>query len=121
MKRSRIQRAIRIPVIVLCLVAAAPTFAESITKAIKDGKVVFDLRYRYEHVDQDGFDRNAIAQTIRLRLGYKTGSYHNFFAFADLEVNEAIGSESYDSTANGKTQFPVITDPQDAELTLIGQ
>jgi hypothetical protein len=116
MKRSRIQRAILIPAIVLCLVAASPTFAESITKAIKDGKAVFDIQYRYEHVDQDGFDRNAIAQTIRLRLGYKTASFHNFFAFAGLEANEALSSESYNSTANGKTQFPVIADPQDAEL-----
>jgi hypothetical protein len=91
--------------------------AESIKEALLGGKVTLDLRGRYETVHQpDLFDEKATAWTIRLRLGYKTGTWYGLYAYADLESNTSFRSESYNSTANGKIEYPVIADPQDTEL-----
>ena len=89
---------------------------ESLSKALKDGKVDIDLRYRYEHVEQAGFDRDANASTLRLRLGFGTGLYHGFSAYLDFEVLRTIGADNYNSTANGKVEFPVVPDPEDEEV-----
>jgi hypothetical protein len=102
--------------------------SESLTGALKNGEVSYDLRLRYEGVDQDGtylVDEeeqdllHAKAATVRLRLGYKTGVYHGLFAFAELEGTEAIGGDEYNSTSNGRIEYPVVADPQDAEFNRI--
>jgi hypothetical protein len=91
--------------------------ARSIKEALLRGKPTLDLRYRYETVDQpDLFDEKATASTMRLRLGYKTDTWNGLYAYADLESNTSFRSESYDSTANDKIEYPVIADPQDTEL-----
>ena len=89
---------------------------ETIKNALTKGKISLDMRYRFEGVDQDGFAEDAEAYTLRTRLGYKTGTYHGFFAFAELEDVRATGGEKYNSTSNGKTQFPVVADPEDTEV-----
>jgi hypothetical protein len=75
-----------------------------------------DLRYRYEKVDQQGFERDARASTLRLRLGYTTGTYYGFFVGTDLEYITTIGADTYNQFENGLTQYPVIADPEDTEL-----
>lgn len=89
---------------------------DSVLTACKEGTINADVRYRYEDVDEEGFDEDAEASTVRLRLGYETGSYRGFSAYADLEAVATVGSEKYDSTANGKGQFPAVFDPEDEEL-----
>jgi hypothetical protein len=96
--------------------ALAGDEGDSITKALTDGKVNFDLRWRYEGVDQDGVPENAKASTARLRLGYTTGAYRGLSAFAEFEGTWHVGSDSYDSTANGQGEYPVVADPEDSEL-----
>ncbi len=90
--------------------------ADSLGDALTGGKVLFNLRYRYEFVDQAGFSRDARASTARLRLGYETGLYHGLSALAELENVTAVGAEKYDSTANGLTSYPIVLDPEDSEL-----
>ena len=92
------------------------TAASSIKDAIKEGKVEVDLRYRFELVREDGFSEDAVASTLRLRLGYRTGAYHGVFTLVDFEALEIIGGEQYNSTANGLTDFPVVADPEDEEI-----
>lgn len=99
---------------ILCL---APSFAaDSIEEALEEGQVDFDLRYRFEHVDDDAQARNANASTLRLRLGYRTGNHRGFFMRAGFQHTEAVGSERYNSLVNGMTQLPVVADPQTTEL-----
>ena len=94
-----------------------PALAEApITEALKNGDVQLDLRYRYEFVDSGIFSEDAKASTLRMRLGYKTGSYHDFFALTDLEFIQVIGAERYNSTDNGLIQFPIVADPEGTEL-----
>jgi len=97
------------------LVPAAPA-AESFAGAVTGGKVSLNLRYRYEWVDQQGFADKAEASTLRTHLGYATGDYNGFNAFVQFEDVRAVGSERYNSTVNGRTQYPGVTDPEDTEV-----
>ena len=63
--------------------AAQNTLADSLTQ----GKVNIDLRYRYEWVEQDNLADNANANTLRLRFGYTTALYYNFFGVAEFQGN----------------------------------
>ena len=81
-----------------------------------DAKPVLDVRYRYEHVDQDGFSRNADANTVRTRVGFESGRFHGIGLGFDYEWVEAIGKERFNSTTNGNTQYPVVADPDDEQV-----
>ncbi len=75
---------------------------------------LLDARLRYENVDQTGFAKDADATTARLRAGLQ-------FTNGDVSIlGEAEGtlalSERYNSTTNGKTAYPVVADPENAEL-----
>jgi hypothetical protein len=80
------------------------------------GKPVLDLRYRFELVDQDNLSKDAKAHTLRTRAGFETGRFHGLGFGADFEWIEAVGSENFNSTVNGMTQYPVVADPDDLAL-----
>jgi hypothetical protein len=82
------------------------------------GKASFDLRWRYEYVDQNTAKTPgpAEASTARLRVGYLTPDFMGLKAFAEYEGNQDIGVNDYNSGRNGKTQYPVIADPQVNEV-----
>jgi hypothetical protein len=103
-------------VVVLALTVVPSTRAESITEAIKNGDVILNLRYRFEFVDEENFSEDAEASTLRLRLGYRTGDWYDIFALGEFAGTVAIGPDDYNSTSNGKTQFPVVPDPEDEEF-----
>lgn len=90
--------------------------ADSLEEALKGGKVLFDLRYRYEFVDDADFMKDAQSSTVRTRLGYETGRFHGLSALAELEDIHTIGADEYNSTSNGLTMFPLVADPVGAEL-----
>ena len=79
------------------------------------GKINFNLRYRFEYVDQDGL-KTTDGDTIRLRLGYLTPEFAGFQAFAEFEGNTAVFSDDFNDKTNGKTEYAVIADPSEAEL-----
>ncbi|MFZ5617640.1 MAG: hypothetical protein ACOZAA_10015 [Pseudomonadota bacterium] len=87
-----------------------------IVAAIKAGKPIIDVRYRLEWKEQDGFSSDAYANTIRTRLGYETGEFHNFKMLVEFENVASIGDDHFNSTTNGRTQFPVIADPDATEV-----
>ncbi len=96
--------------------SAVPVLAASLSEALTTGKVSLDVRYRYEGVDQAGLPKNANASTLRSRLGYKTGVFMGVSGFLEFEDVTVIGNEQYNSSANGKSQYPVVADPEDTEL-----
>jgi len=81
-----------------------------------DATPVLDVRYRYEHVDQDGIRKDANANTLRTRAGFETGRFYGFGVGFDVEWVEAIGNEKFNNTINGKTQYPVVADPDDEQI-----
>ncbi len=97
--------------------AAAPAETKTaFTKALTEGKVLFDARYRYEYVDQKGLSNNADAHTVRTRLGYETGKFHDVSVLMEVENIAALGDDNYNDTINGKTTYPVVADPADTNV-----
>lgn len=96
--------------------AVAAGEATDLSSFFKDGSVGLNLRYRYEAVDQDGFALDATAATLRTKLTYKTATWGGFSGFLEFENSVVAGSGQYNSTVNGKAQYPVIADPEHTEL-----
>lgn len=93
--------------------------ADSFTEAFTQGKGSVSFRYRLEHVDQDNFDKNAVASTIRARLNFKTSDWKGWGLFAEYDFVETIGWDDYNAGAGNtpdKTQYPVVADPTGADL-----
>ena len=102
----------------VCLALLAPVAhsGDNFMEALTGGKPSLQLRYRFEQVDQEGFAKKAEASTLRTQLGYLTGDFHGFGAFLQFEDVRVIGSERYNSTVNGLTQYPVVADPEGTEI-----
>lgn len=75
-----------------------------------------DARLRYEAVDDDAVPDRAGALTLRTRLSFAATRSRLFGALVEFEDVRAIGSERFNSTANGKTNFAVVADPESTEL-----
>jgi len=73
---------------------------------------VVELRYRYENVDDAAFPLTANANTLRLRLGYRWVFAPSWQVYADGMHVQALFGDRYNSTANGKTQYPTVADPK---------
>lgn len=90
--------------------------ASEIGKAFSEGKFTAQLRYRFELVDQGGIKLKAKASTARFRLGYTTEKFAGFSLHADMEMIRVMGRGMYNSTDNGKVNYPIVADPKDTEL-----
>lgn len=96
---------------------ATPTFAtEPLANRNAEGKLLFDARWRMELVDDDAFIENARANTLRLRLGYRTAIHEGWSGVVEAEHTSHLFGENFNSTANNKTAYPVVVDPDNTEL-----
>ncbi len=75
-----------------------------------------DFRYRAEAVDQEGFDRNALASTLRSRLTVTMTPAATWSWVLELDDVRALGAERYNSTSNGRSRYPVVADPEGTDL-----
>lgn len=96
--------------------AAAAEPAGSAAAALTQGKPSLQLRPRYEYVEQTGFADPAEALTMRTQLGYTSGAWRGISGMLQAEDVSTIGVERFNSTTNGKTQFPVVADPSSTEI-----
>jgi len=85
-------------------------------QALRDGSVGLAFRYRYELVDQDSIAANANASTLRTRLSYTSEAFRDFSLFLEMDDLRPAGSDSFNSTRNGKTTRPVVADPKGTDL-----
>lgn len=83
-----------------------------------DGKVTLDFRYRFEFVDQESFDNDAKAHTLRTRLGFQSGSFRGFDF--NIEANDVRHlSNDFNAgggTTPGRSDYPVVADPKGTRL-----
>ena len=100
----------------LIAVPIAAHAEEAFFDALSDGKVSVSVRARYESVEQDNGLKDAEAFTVRTTLGYKTGAFHGFSAFAEIEDVTELGSDNYNSLTNGETAYSVVADPDGTEV-----
>jgi len=117
--------ALTVLVAVVALAFARPGLAAETTEgpaagtlagALFGGTPWLDARYRFEHVEQDGLPRDADANTLRLRLGYRTGAFHGVSVLVEGELLRHLGDDSFNDTLNGKTGHPVVADPDAEEI-----
>lgn len=99
-------------------VSSVPGMAQdaSLDALWDDATIHGNARYRYEFVDQDGLPRNANASTLRARLGVTSGSFAGFSFKLEGEGIINVGKEKFNDTLNGRIEFPVVADPEDAVL-----
>jgi hypothetical protein len=88
----------------------------SLAQAVKNGTVALDFRYRFEGVDQDGINKDAQASTLRSRITLTSGALHGFTVLGEVDNVSDIGADKFNSTENGKTQYPVVADPSGTEI-----
>lgn len=98
------------------LFAAADAITDGIGKALSEGDVALNLRYRYEYVDQDGKPEDADASTLKSRLTLKSAVVGGFMGLVEVDNLSYIGSERFNNTENGKTKYPVVADPDYTEI-----
>lgn len=113
-----IANAIAFALITTPLMAAETTTkpAEPVAKTASVGKLLFDARWRMELVDDEAFIEDAEANTLRLRIGYRTPEYHGWSGVIELEHTSHLFGEDFNSTANFQTAYPVVVDPDNTEL-----
>lgn len=102
----------RLAILIALGLGSASAGAESL---FADGKPLLDLRLRYETVDDEAFARDADALTLRTRLGWRSGSVNGLYFLVEAEDVRAL-IDDYNSTANGRTQYPTVADPEDNEI-----
>jgi hypothetical protein len=114
----------------LCLAISPGAFADEETDAddttlldaVTKGTFTLNLRYRYEEVDQDGFDNKGKASTLRTMAGYRTGTWNGLEVYLEFEDirNLGLSNEHNNGGAgdlgNGATDYPVIADPALTEI-----
>jgi Alginate export len=99
------------------VVAPAPlALPQDSASIILGGKLIFEMRPRYESVDQTGLTNTASSATLRTRLGWETLAWHGIKALIEFEDVSQIGTEDYNTTLNGKTLFPAVADPDVTEI-----
>ena len=105
----------------LLLIAGSATFpatvsAVDLAKAVADGETSLGFRYRLEHVAQDGIDKDALASTARARLTWNSAETDNFTFGIETDYSLILGIEDFNSTTNGRTEYPVVADPKGFDL-----
>lgn len=89
---------------------------DSLGEALRASQTDLSLRYRYEYVDQDGFNDSAEASTARLRLTFKSGDWKGFSVLTEFDHLAEVWETDYNDKLNGKTAYPVIADPLYTEV-----
>lgn len=90
--------------------AAAPAPGPASASGNAPWVLEWDARLRDERVDDAAFSRDAIADTLRLRLGLRAnvgGGWSGLLEGAGI----ASAGDRYNSGTNGRTQYPTVTDP----------
>jgi hypothetical protein len=95
---------------------AQDAWGDDVSKMVTEGKASLDFRYRFENVDQENFNKDATANTLRSRITLATAPWGGFSALLEMDNVSDFGSDDYNSTGNGKTQYPVIADPEGTDL-----
>jgi hypothetical protein len=109
--------------------AAAPAPPPTLSDAVLGGRLLLEMRARFEYVDQAKtatLTRDAQAYTLRTRLGWETGAWRGLKALAEFEDVRLIGPERFAVNVPGattpplngadKARYPLVNDPKVTEL-----
>lgn len=107
----------------------APTPRPTISDQVGAGKLILEVRARYETVDQTRtatlLDRGD-AFTVRTRLGWETAEWNGLKGLVEFEDVRQVGNEHYAVNVPGattpplngadKARYPIVNDPDVTEL-----
>ncbi|WP_444891134.1 hypothetical protein [Microbulbifer sp. DLAB2-AA] len=122
MKNNNLYMVVTILILSVCntqRVEANGGNTKRITEVLKSGEVGLNLRYRTEYVEQDNLYEDAVASTLRTRINWRSGSFQGANFFLELDNVSEIGVDKYNSTVNGKTEYPVVADPKGTEINQV--
>lgn len=84
--------------------------------AVLNGKLILDLRGRFEDVDQSNLTRDAEAYTLRTQLGWQTATFNGVTGLVELSNVSHAGAQRYNTTLNGKTLYPTVAEPDQTRV-----
>jgi len=95
--------------------------SHSLWSWLREGKISFNARFRFEGFERDGapFTATAYAPTLRLALGYETPAFHGFSVLAQGVAVFVTGPADYNDPtlpSQDRPNFPTILDPKSLEL-----
>ena len=117
--RARLFASTRPTAVLLALSATVGAISVKADPAFGDffdnGKLIADVRYRFEHVEQDGFANDADAHTLRARIGFQTGKVWDLQGLIEGEGIVQFNDDFNDTVPNNPA-FPTIADPEDFQI-----
>lgn len=107
-----------VPILVACSLIAGEARAQTplgesggFLAALHDGDGSVDFRYRFEYVDQDGLEEQALVSTLRTALRYQTLQYRHTDLFLEMTNVADLGSGPYNLPGGTAVKYPVVADP----------
>lgn len=94
---------------------AEPVVSEDTAQASKGG-LYGNIRYRNEYVEEDKFAKDAYANTLQLRAGYRHALDQKLTGTVEALGLLPIGTATYNNTINDVTDRPGIFDPPTLRL-----
>ncbi len=108
------------PRVAALLLALAAASVQAADETPSGGELQLALRYRFEHVEQDGFSRDADASTLRGRLTYRSAAARGFSGLAEFDAVAVVLTDNYNSgsgtSSARRNVYPVVADPDYAEI-----
>ena len=98
---------------------ASPTALADFADAVRETRPSAEIRYRLEAVDQQGMEKNARASTAKARLSWIVPAAQGFSAGLEGDYVFVVppgSAERFNSTENGRTEYPVVADPTGFDL-----
>jgi hypothetical protein len=96
--------------------AQAESLTDQLVSSVKASTVNLGFRYRFEAVDEDAFEKEAWASTLRGRLTVEPKPVNGFGLLLEVDDVIHIGAENYNDTRDGVLDRPVVADPEGVDL-----
>lgn len=88
--------------------------SQSVSDAIEGSTPIVDMRLRYEEVEQVPLTSDAVALTLRARVGFETGKLWSTSLLAEGNfLAPLIDDYRADNAVATRTQYPLVADPRD--------
>jgi predicted porin len=94
--------------------------AEGVLDALTGGKLLLNLRPRYEYVDQATKPENAKAFTLRSLIGWETKPYYGVgITVQAINVAQITDDFNDDPTKAATSPYPLVADPDDTDFNQV--
>ena len=102
----------------LLIFSSSAKSEDNLWNSLIGGKADLTLRYRFEYADDGKVNlKNAYASTLRTAAGYRTGAYHDFSLYFQLQNVRVVGNDRlFNDGSNHILDRSIIVDPESTEI-----